>query len=492
MAKHLHQIFEEGERKREVEELKLILEKPKLTSEEIWKIFPNNFYEWRKKYDYPRILNHFSNKLTGFEDWKKEFHFTDEILMSFGISNCINPNPAKDKRKFIVERTWENQKTKFISYRNIDGKFYNLGPNNVNHKVISSFVGYIDWCDSKGIKILPDRRNNELLGLYSKSGVGSPNITVEILGGLTLLKVGGIEIVPDSFGLIKPKYFEFVNADYLKFSGKLATSGHQLIFENSFVDNFTCENLDLALVEFRNCHIGQFNAINSTMQQWAFTLSSLGGKAYNSDLKTVSVYGGNFSMDFKDCTFYNVNARQASKKDLAFESTYRTFKKVYADQGDDKKAIEYFLLEKEMERQRIRQHIFTYQRWGLFKENKKEEIINNIKHSTFSLAKFISLWINNFYWGYGRKPFRVVRNSVAIIILFALIYFFNQSYMNHPVNEVGMSFSDSLYYSTVTFTTLGYGDFSPLSYLRVVAAIEAFFGGISLGFLVAGFSNFKY
>lgn len=87
---------------------------------------------------------------------------------------------------------------------------------------------------------------------------------------------------------------------------------------------------------------------------------------------------------------------------------------------------------------------------------------------------------------------RVVRNSLAFIFFFALIYYFAQSSMNLPANTKGMSFTDSIYYSTVTFTTLGYGDFYPLGYLRVAAASEAFLGGISLGFLVAGFSNSKY
>jgi len=49
-----------------------------------------------------------------------------------------------------------------------------------------------------------------------------------------------------------------------------------------------------------------------------------------------------------------------------------------------------------------------------------------------------------------------------------------------------------LYFSTVTFTTLGYGDMSPMGWLRAVALIEAFFGALTIGFLVAGFSRSKY
>jgi len=38
-----------------------------------------------------------------------------------------------------------------------------------------------------------------------------------------------------------------------------------------------------------------------------------------------------------------------------------------------------------------------------------------------------------------------------------------------------------LYFSAVTFTTLGYGDFAPTSEARLIAAFEAFFGYLFLG-----------
>ncbi|NIY77388.1 two pore domain potassium channel family protein [Thalassospira sp. HF15] len=44
---------------------------------------------------------------------------------------------------------------------------------------------------------------------------------------------------------------------------------------------------------------------------------------------------------------------------------------------------------------------------------------------------------------------------------------------------------DAVYFSIVTFTTLGYGDFQPVSHLRILAAAEALFGYIYLGMIVA-------
>jgi hypothetical protein len=47
-----------------------------------------------------------------------------------------------------------------------------------------------------------------------------------------------------------------------------------------------------------------------------------------------------------------------------------------------------------------------------------------------------------------------------------------------------------IYFSLVTFTTLGYGDFRPVPAARLVAASEALFGYIMLAFFIAAFQRF--
>lgn len=45
---------------------------------------------------------------------------------------------------------------------------------------------------------------------------------------------------------------------------------------------------------------------------------------------------------------------------------------------------------------------------------------------------------------------------------------------------------DYLYFSFTTFTTLGYGDISPVGHCRLVSSLEAVSGIISFGFTIAG------
>lgn len=70
-----------------------------------------------------------------------------------------------------------------------------------------------------------------------------------------------------------------------------------------------------------------------------------------------------------------------------------------------------------------------------------------------------------------------------------MIIFCAQSFslrgLNAPSGYTDITWPDYIYFSTVTFTTLGYGDFSPKQDARLVAAAEAFLGNMHLGILVA-------
>jgi hypothetical protein len=54
-----------------------------------------------------------------------------------------------------------------------------------------------------------------------------------------------------------------------------------------------------------------------------------------------------------------------------------------------------------------------------------------------------------------------------------------------PSGEISHSPFDALYFSIVTWTTLGYGDFQPTPELRIWAACEALMGYIIMAFYIA-------
>jgi len=61
---------------------------------------------------------------------------------------------------------------------------------------------------------------------------------------------------------------------------------------------------------------------------------------------------------------------------------------------------------------------------------------------------------------------------------------FAQVYASGEALTTAVSWTDALYFSIVTWTTLGYGDFQPQEYFRLFAAIEAIYGYMFLGLMV--------
>jgi len=490
--KYMRNFYYEMEKMQDEAEYKAILEKQTLTPEEIWKIKPQTFYAWRVKYDFPRILKYFNEKLNQFNEWKNEFEIDDTFLIKYGISNCIGLKDIKDsdKQKYIFHKKGDNEKATFLSFANLSDKVSTMWGKPESFILVKEFTGYVDWCNQKKIAAHPKNDNNHLFRFTSASNIRSKDIKVFILDELELLKVGGIEVSKNGFGLINPKYFEFVNASFLALKGQISSGGQVLKFDNSIVDDMTCIDLEYPLVEFSNSSVINIRVTNSNIAQWNFYRTHITGKISNSRLSMINIIGGGFNAILDSTFISEVEAQHINE--LSFLSTYQALKKVYADQGDDKNAIIYFLKEKDLEREALLNNIFAQRVNSRFQLSRLKKNRLLVKAISVAVYQYISSWLNNIYWGYGRRPFRVIGCSLAIILICALVFYSNQELLNMPGSQTKATLSDSFYYSTITFTTLGYGDFTPEGFLRVVASFEALFGGMSIGFLVAGFANLKY
>lgn len=100
--------------------------------------------------------------------------------------------------------------------------------------------------------------------------------------------------------------------------------------------------------------------------------------------------------------------------------------------------------------------------------------------------------------GYGENPERVVASSLALILLCATAYFCIgvegpnghmqlDSNANLAVNTA--NYLNCIYFSVVTFTTLGYGDITPRGLAEALSAMEAFTGAFMMALFVAVFSK---
>ena len=101
------------------------------------------------------------------------------------------------------------------------------------------------------------------------------------------------------------------------------------------------------------------------------------------------------------------------------------------------------------------------------------------------------LWLSRSRWSTsGRRFVRAMMIYVGVV--FGMILGFTGFYVSGGLNSplsgaTASSFRDALYFSLVTWTSVGYGDLQPHTTLRVVAGIEAMAGYISMAVLLGLF-----
>ena len=125
----------------------------------------------------------------------------------------------------------------------------------------------------------------------------------------------------------------------------------------------------------------------------------------------------------------------------------------------------------------------------------REMVFRRFQLPKFSGKRFFS-WVIDRVSGYGESPRRVVFFSGFLVFCCSLIYFYTgiqdsgRLIQYIPEADLGQNvrnWLDCIYFSVVTFTTLGYGDLTPLGWSRIVAALEAFTGSFSLALFVVLF-----
>ena len=120
--------------------------------------------------------------------------------------------------------------------------------------------------------------------------------------------------------------------------------------------------------------------------------------------------------------------------------------------------------------------------WASFKEKTMQKVLLKKRKS---LAYLPSL-IMDLLCGYGEKPQRIILSSFFVILFYAATYLALNAIVYADSVAYKMSVGDYIYYSVITFTTVGYGDFIPkaAATFRFLAASEAFIGTFMIGLFI--------
>jgi len=198
--------------------------------------------------------------------------------------------------------------------------------------------------------------------------------------------------------------------------------------------------------------------------------------------------------NLKDCNLLGCNFKNAKLENVIWG------KEIIQEQNAKKTKIENEAFDYYQQAEEIYRNLRrTTEADGLFETAgfffQKEMRMRRKQMPKYSLKRVISK-IVEISCGYGERPLRIIAISLAVIICFSFLFFFsginysgniiNYSINNSFYENIGIFFN-SLYFSVVTFTTLGYGDITPIGISKLFASIEALLGGFILALFVVVF-----
>ncbi len=248
------------------------------------------------------------------------------------------------------------------------------------------------------------------------------------------------------------------------------------LVNNSSKEGYILKDSDLYKSDFKKAHCYKMDFSGSNLMKADFSFANLN----SANLRDCNLLGTNFkhakleNIEWGKKILQEKEAKSTKNKEEAkvlyqeAEEIYRYLRKITEDDGLVDTAG--FFFQKEMQMRRKKMPLFSLQR---------------------IISKLVDISC-----GYGEKPTRIILVSLFIIICFSSVFFFTGLVSNDArigyVFESSLSsnidmYLQSLYFSVVTFTTLGYGDIIPLGISRLFAGIEALLGGFILAIFVVVF-----
>lgn len=110
------------------------------------------------------------------------------------------------------------------------------------------------------------------------------------------------------------------------------------------------------------------------------------------------------------------------------------------------------------------------------------------------LIKRVFIWFaltfSYLVWGHGERPARTFFSGILVILIAAFGYMQGMLYFKAGL-IVKPQFWEALYFSVITFSTVGFGDITPLGLTKLIAGLEAICGIFIIPLFVISLSR-KY
>jgi len=257
----------------------------------------------------------------------------------------------------------------------------------------------------------------------------------------------------------------FENCRFYK-SDNINIFSDECIFKNNIFKN--C-NLESSV--FKECRISNLKFIESTLENAIFSNMLIeNNQISDCDCRGVKIINSSIEkFKFEDKNITKLDEYvfiDTIKLDKKYKKSYEETAKVYRN------------IAKKLKENNLINHASEYYYLSKCIENKSLTGIDKIKSSIFWLL-----------CGYGERPTYALITSLEIIFAFAFLYMFtglciggvNVSYGDifsngFPQRNMITDLMSCLYFSIVTFTTVGYGDITPINVSVFLSGVEMFLG----------------
>ena len=241
-------------------------------------------------------------------------------------------------------------------------------------------------------------------------------------------------------------------------------------------DGFAEELAILSNIHFEGATLHHCNFIDGKIHECHFDQADIAHSNFqnsniNDCLFRESVCIG---VNFSGTKFTNCNFTDATIKDLILGSTLidqkTTFGQIFKSEKEGNyhlASIEYKQIKEMYKNSSLHETADRYHYQEMVAKRKIAKLTNPSRWANFIFGDLLCK--------YGISFTRVLLSGLFIVFACAALFFENQSVQYHA-DGIIISFWDCLYFSVVTFTTLGYGDFHATGYMRFVAGVESFVG----------------
>lgn len=242
---------------------------------------------------------------------------------------------------------------------------------------------------------------------------------------------------------------------------------------------YTLRDADLYRANLQYAHLFSVDFSGSSLMKANLSFSNL----HCANLERSNLLG----VDISRCRLENIKWGDFNYQEIKAREAFKEGEKTLAIEHCQEAEEIYRNIRKNCEKQGL------FQTAGYFFH--REMVVRRYQMPQYSLDRFMSKMVDAFC-GYGEKPLNVVIFSMVLILFCAISYFFMGISGSQGMVEFNwsdglsnniMAFGNCLYYSVVTFTTLGYGDFTPVGISKFMAALEAFTGSFTMALFVVVF-----